>query len=65
MSEGVGKAFKIILGLVLVVVAVWTYSWTAFGGELWVKSLLELFKGGLGIVIALIGLLFILIGWTE
>lgn len=64
MGEGIGKAFKIILGLVLLVVAVWTYSWTFWGGAWWL-SLVELIKGGLGIVIALIGLLFILIGWTE
>ncbi|MFH0977713.1 MAG: hypothetical protein V1837_00280 [Candidatus Woesearchaeota archaeon] len=62
MAKGyAGKFAKIVLGLILILVGIWTYlpplNWWTF---LW-----DIVKGGLGLIIAVIGLIFILMGWSD
>ena len=59
-GHSVAKLAKIVLGLILVLVGIWSYiPWQ------WYNDLLVLIKGGIGIVIILIGMVFILIGWSD
>jgi predicted RND superfamily exporter protein len=57
----VGKYFKILFGLLLIVVGVSTY---ATWGRWW-PELLILIKGSIGAVVALIGLMFMFIGFSD
>jgi hypothetical protein len=57
-NEAISKLWKILVGLILIVVGVGTYWW------FW-PQLIILIKGGLGLVIAFVGLMFLLVGATE
>lgn len=52
------KFWKILLGVVLIGLGVLSYFY-------WWPELLTLIKGGLGLVLALIGLIFLVVGFTE
>lgn len=52
------KAIKVIIGLALIVVGIGSYWY-------WWPELLLLVKGGLGAVVALIGLVVIMIAWSD
>ncbi len=56
--SGLTKFIKVLLGLVLIVLGVVSYAW-------WYPALWTLFKGALGLVVIGIGLLVILIAFTE
>ena len=60
-KDMVGKYFKILFGLLLIIVGISTY---ATWGKWW-PELLDLIKGSLGIIIALIGLMFMFIGFSD
>jgi hypothetical protein len=55
------KYFKVLLGLVLIIAGVCTY---AIWGKWW-PDLLTLIKGVLGLIIILIGLMFVFIGFSD
>jgi len=57
-KESLSKLWKILVGLLLIVIGAGTYWW------FW-PQLIILIKGGLGLVIALIGIMFLLVGATE
>ena len=55
------KYLKIIIGLLIILVGVWTYvQWPNNLAALW-----TVIKGCIGLVIIGIGLLFLLLGFTE
>jgi len=57
----VKKYFKVLLGLLLIIVGVCTYAtWYK-----WWPDLLTLIKGVLGLVIILIGLMFVFMGFSD
>ncbi len=60
-EDSLKKAFKIIFGLFLIAVGISTY---ATWGRWW-PELVVLIKGSLGIVVAMAGLLFVFIGFSE
>lgn len=53
-----GKVAKIVFGVILILLGIWSYTY-------WWRELLILFKGGVGLIVILIGLVFILIGWSD
>ncbi|MDD5086289.1 MAG: hypothetical protein PHV16_00910 [Candidatus Nanoarchaeia archaeon] len=60
-KETVGKYFKILFGLLLIIVGISTY---ATWGKWW-PELLILIKGSLGIFVAFVGLIFMFIGFSD
>lgn len=55
------KWFKIILGLLLIIAGICTYvTW----GK-WLPDLLALIKGAFGLIIILIGIMFVFIGLSD
>ncbi len=55
------KYLKIIIGLLIILVGVWTYvQWPSNLAALW-----TVIKGCIGLTIIGIGLLFLLLGFTE
>ena len=59
-GEVLTKVAKIVFGVILILLGVGSYIWWGWYQDLWV-----LFKGGIGLVVILIGLVFILIGWSD
>jgi len=53
-----GKFFKILFGLLLIVAGVLSYT-------RWYMELLTLIKGALGLFVMMLGLLFLVIGWSD
>jgi len=62
MADGAKKAAKVIIGLLLIALGVYSYVWS---NGAWFKDLLTLIKGGVGLFVIAIGFVFMLIGWTE
>jgi hypothetical protein len=63
MADGmdiVRKLTKIVFGVILILFAAGMYLWWG-----WWHELLVLIKGGLPLVVAFIGLIFILLGWAD
>ncbi len=55
------KYLKIILGLLIILAGLYIYvAWSGALAALW-----TVFKGCIGLVVILIGLLFLLLGFTE
>jgi len=54
----IGKWIKVIGGLLLIAIGMYSYI-------LWLPQLMDFIKGGLGIVLILVGLLAIAIGSVE
>ena len=57
-GETAKKYMKIIFGLILILVGLGSYMY-------WYRDLWTLFKGAIGLIIAMIGLVFILIGASD
>lgn len=55
------KYLKIILGLLIILAGVYVY--VVWGGAL--QALWTVFKGTVGLMVIFIGLLFLLLGFTE
>ena len=53
-----GKFFKILFGLLLIVAGVLSYT-------RWYMELLTLIKGAFGLFVMMLGLLFLVIGWSD
>ncbi|MBT3583108.1 hypothetical protein HN924_00120 [Candidatus Woesearchaeota archaeon] len=60
-----GKYLKIVLGLLIIVAGLYSYTFTCIGGYPWYWDLIRLIKGGFGIGIMFIGLLVAAIGATD
>ncbi|MBT3941065.1 hypothetical protein HOD83_01370 [Candidatus Woesearchaeota archaeon] len=60
-----GKYLKIVLGLFIIVIGIYTYTLTHIGGYPWWHDLVRLIKGGLGLAIMFAGLLVAAIGATD
>jgi len=55
------KFFKVVFGLLLITAGVCTYvTWYK-----WLPNLLTLIKGAFGLIIILIGLMFVFIGFSD
>jgi len=55
------KSIKIILGLLIMLAGAWTYiQWPSTLTALW-----TIIKGAVGLVVILVGLMFIIVGFTE
>jgi hypothetical protein len=61
MAEVVKNLFKVVFGVLLVIVAIWFATWQAS----WGKAALDLIKGGLVILVVLIGFVLLLIGFSD
>jgi hypothetical protein len=59
------KYLKIVLGLLVIVIGIYSYTLTWFGGYPWWHDLLRLAKGGVGIAIIFMGLLVATIGAMD
>ena len=57
-SFGIKKIIKVLVGIALIVVGIGSYWY-------WWPELLVLVKGGLGAVVALIGLVVVMIAWSD
>jgi hypothetical protein len=57
-SFGLKKIIKILIGLALIVVGLGSYYY-------WWPELLLVVKGSLGVFVALIGLVVVMIGWSN
>jgi hypothetical protein len=54
------KAVKILFGIILIMLGLLSYLWWG-----WYHDLMVLVRGGLGIIMILAGLIFILLGWSD
>jgi hypothetical protein len=60
-----GKYLKIVLGLLVIIAGLYSYTLTYFGGYPWWNDLLILIKGGLGLGVMFMGLIIAAIGATD
>jgi hypothetical protein len=60
-----GKYLKIVLGLLIIIAGLYSYTFTYVGGYPWYWDLIRLIKGGLGLFVMFIGLLIAAIGATD
>jgi hypothetical protein len=57
-SFGIKKIIKVLVGIALIVVGIGSYWY-------WLPELLVVVKGCLGVFIALIGLVVVMIAWSD
>ena len=61
--DAVKNLFKIILGILLIFVALWlSITYNQYG---WWTATLNLIKGGIVILVVLIGLVLLLVGFSD
>ena len=60
MAEILKNLFKMILGILFVIVAIWF----SFGNS-WGQAALSLIKGGIVLLVILIGFVLLLIGFSD
>jgi hypothetical protein len=60
-----GKYLKIVLGLLVIIAGLYSYTLTYFGGTPWLYNLLDLIKGGFGLGVMFVGLIIAAIGATD
>jgi hypothetical protein len=65
MAINAGKYLKIVLGLLIILVGIYSYTLTMFGGYPWWYDLVHIIKGGFGLAVMLVGLLIAAIGATD
>ena len=56
--------FKIIVGILLVIIALWVSVVNLFGWN-WGAATLDLIKGGVVLAVIFIGLIFLILGFTD
>lgn len=59
------QIIEIIFGLLLLIAVVWFLMFSATQGWGWIEATLSFLKGGVVILVALIGLLLIFLGFSE
>ncbi|MBL7147874.1 MAG: hypothetical protein ISS82_03550 [Nanoarchaeota archaeon] len=57
-------SFKIIVGILLVIIALWVAIVNLFGWN-WGQATLDLIKGGIILAIIFVGLIFLILGFTD
>ncbi|MEK6907434.1 MAG: hypothetical protein AABW45_02805 [Nanoarchaeota archaeon] len=60
MAEVVKNLFKVVFGVILVIVAIWFAD--QYG---WLDATWNLIKGGLVLLVVLIGLVLLLVGFSD
>jgi len=58
--SALNNLIKVIIGLILVVVAVWFGIWAGWFGAVW-----TLIKGGIVLLVIFIGLILLLLGFSD
>lgn len=61
MADVIKNLFKVILGIVLIILAIWF----AFYRQDWGQATLALIKGGVVLLVILIGLVLLLVGFSD
>lgn len=61
MAEIVKNLFKVVFGVLLVIVSIW-FAWTY---QSWGQATLSLIKGGIVLLFVLIGLVLLLVGFSD
>lgn len=56
--------FKIIVGILLVIVSLWVAVVNLFGWN-WGQATLDLIKGGVILTVIFVGLIFLILGFTD
>jgi len=56
--------FKVIIGILLIIITLWVATVNLFGWN-WGEATLDLIKGGIIITVILIGLIFLVLGFTD
>ena len=59
------QVIEIIFGLLLLIAVVWFAMFSTANGWGWLEATLSCIKGGIVIMVALIGLLLIFLGFSE
>ena len=62
--DTIKNLFKIVLGIILVLIAIWFVSPGSIG-QSWGQATLSLIKGGIVIMVILIGLVLLLVGFSD
>ena len=60
MAEVVKNLFKVVFGIVLIFLAIWFSVDTAWG-----EAALTLIKGGVVLLVVLVGLVLLLVGFSD
>ena len=60
-----GKYLKMVLGLLIILIGIYSYTLTWLGGYPWWYDLVHVIKGGFGAVVIVVGLLIAAIGATD
>ncbi len=61
MAEIINNLFKIVFGIVLVIASIWFAIWK----QDWGQATLSLIKGGLVLLVILIGAVLFLVGFSD
>ncbi len=64
MAEVVKNLFKVVFGVLLVVLALW-FAWPGSLGQSWGEAAWTLIKGGIVLLVVLIGLVLLLVGFSD
>lgn len=56
--------FKIIVGILLIIIALWVSIGKLFGWN-WGEATLNLIKGGIILAVVFIGIIFLILGFTD
>ena len=63
MADVLKNLLKIILGLILIVLPIWLVTFDSLRG--WGQAALDLIQGGIVIAIIMIGLVLLVLGFSE
>jgi len=61
MADIAKNLFKVVLGILLVIVAIWFATWKSD----WGQATLTLIKGGIVLLVILIGFVLLLVGFSD
>jgi predicted phage tail protein len=61
MADIAKNLFKVVLGILLMIVAIWFAAWK----NDWGQATLSLIKGGIVLLVVLIGFVLLLVGFSD
>ncbi len=61
MAEIISNLFKVVFGVLLVIASIWFATWQ----NSWGQATLDLIKGGLVLLVILIGAVLLLVGFSD
>jgi len=64
MTKAAKSLFKVVLGLLLLIVPIYLFAYDPWNWQLW-QAVWTLIKGGVAILVLLIGLIFVLVGFSD